>query len=465
MEKKEAAGKDNEGNDFEEKLAEGLVKLKKQNRKRWIICGVAVVLVLVGAVVGYLVVGEMRAKAVQEGIVSEVENGLGKIFVDVAAEVPSERATVAEIERMENIVRQLKREEYAEWKEEKLEKLERAKEYALLKIKFEMMMEEGNLKLEVTSEQLAEARKTMEKMREGYRNELENVLKKLEVQKQAIDDVRREVREMFTDEARTVVRGNLVRDEFNTIKTRAESLPQKEIASELSGDFEKIEAVLKQREIEAEEARRRAYEAWLRAEELRKQREREIAAAWVGFEVPYHSQTDSKIYNGCEAASMLMALQYKGYLAGMDLVTYVEMMPKSTDPFQGFTYSVYDLEPKTAAHWIAPAPLVKFGKESSGNMEIVEVTGASLDELDREVEAGNPVIIYLTWLFNPVKGWAEGAPLNLHVMLLTGYNTETGSQRVTDPWTQADGGRTYDLSKELVEGLYNETGRRAIVVR
>ncbi len=96
---------------------------------------------------------------------------------------------------------------------------------------------------------------------------------------------------------------------------------------------------------------------------------------------------------------------------------------------------------------------MKFGKESSGNMEIVEVTGASLDELDREVEAGNPVIIYLTWLFNPVKGWAEGAPLNLHVMLLTGYNTETGSQRVTDPWTQADGGRTYDLSKELVEGL------------
>ncbi len=165
-------------------------------------------------------------------------------------------------------------------------------------------------------------------MREGYRNELKNVLKKLEMQKQAIDDVRREVREMFTDEARTVVRGNLVRDELNTIKTRAESLPQKEIASELSGDFEKIEVVLKQREIEAEEARRRAYEAWLRAEELRKQREREIAAAWVGFEVPYHSQTESKIYNGCEAASMLMALQYKGYLAGMDLATYVEMMPK-----------------------------------------------------------------------------------------------------------------------------------------
>ena len=185
------AGKDNEGNDFEEKLAEGLVKLKKQNRKRWITCGVAIVLVLVGAVVGYLLVGEMRAKAVQEGIVSDVENGLGKIFVDVAAEVPSERATVAEIERMENIVRQLKREEYAEWKEEKLEKLERAKEYALLKIKLEMMMEEGNLKLEVTSEQLADARKTMEKMREGYRNELKNVLKKLEMQKQAIDDVRR----------------------------------------------------------------------------------------------------------------------------------------------------------------------------------------------------------------------------------------------------------------------------------
>ncbi len=157
------AGKDNEGMILKKSWQRGLVKLKKQNRKRWITCGVAIVLVLVGAVVGVFACGRNEGEGCARRNCIRRGEWTWKNFVDVAAEVPSERATVAEIERMENIVRQLKREEYAEWKEEKLEKLERAKEYALLKIKLEMMMEEGNLKLEVTSEQLADARKTMEK--------------------------------------------------------------------------------------------------------------------------------------------------------------------------------------------------------------------------------------------------------------------------------------------------------------
>ncbi len=162
---------------------------------------------------------------------------------------------------------------------------------------------------------------------------------------------------------------------------------------------------------------------------------------------------------------MLMALQYKGYLRDVDLHKYAEMMPKSEDYNTGFVGSIYDLQPKTYVHWIAPAPLAKFGRESSGNANVVDISGASLADLDKEVVAGNPVIIYVTFLFNPLKEWLNGAPKNLHVVLLTGYNEKTGAQRLTDPWTQADGGRTFDVPRVELEKIYNAVGKRAVVVR
>jgi uncharacterized protein YvpB len=68
-------------------------------------------------------------------------------------------------------------------------------------------------------------------------------------------------------------------------------------------------------------------------------------------------------------------------------------------------------------------------------------------------------------LFNPLKEWLNGAPKNLHVVLLTGYNEKTGAQRLTDPWTQADGGRTFDVPRVELEKIYNAVGKRAVVVR
>lgn len=128
-------------------------------------------------------------------------------------------------------------------------------------------------------------------------------------------------------------------------------------------------------------------------------------------------------------------------------------------------HSIYDFEPRDVPHWIAPAPLASFGRESSGGANVVDITGASLDDLDREVAAGNPVIIYITWLLKPVSYWVGTAPKNLHVTLLTGYNEISGTQRLTDPWTQSDGSQTWDVPRAEIEKIYNETGRRAVVVR
>ena len=181
--------------------------------------------------------------------------------------------------------------------------------------------------------------------------------------------------------------------------------------------------------------------------------------------MPYISQNKNGVINGCEAACMLMALQYKGYLQNMDLVTYATNMPKSTNPFSGFTYDIFKEDPVSVPHWIAPSPLVGYGKTSSGYINIEDATGATLTDLDNQVAAGNPVIIYLTSKLNKPKAYIEGAPKNVHVLLLVGYNSITKEQILIDPWTHDDGRTSWHVSKSKIEQIYNNTSKRAVVIK
>ena len=162
-----------------------------------------------------------------------------------------------------------------------------------------------------------------------------------------------------------------------------------------------------------------------------------------------------------------MGLQYKGYLKDMTLQQYVIDMPKSAtnNPNEGFTHDIYTLQPNNVPHWIAPAPLADFGRKSSGNNNIIDGTGKTLRELDFEILNGNPVIIYATAKFKEPKEWIEGAPKNIHVMLLTGYNKITGEQIITDPWTQDDGKTTWTVKKEILEKSYNAVGQKSIIIQ
>ena len=50
-------------------------------------------------------------------------------------------------------------------------------------------------------------------------------------------------------------------------------------------------------------------------------------------------------------------------------------------------------------------------------------------------------------------------------MLLTGYNSITKEQIITDPWTHDDGTTRWYISKEKVEKIYNATGMRSVVIK
>ena len=268
---------------------------------------------------------------------------------------------------------------------------------------------------------------------------------------------------LFTDNTYQTVRSDITRENLNQVLALKNNILQQDVINEQDNYLNIVDKELAYREeqerIRQEEERKR------KEEEARKERERQIKEAWTVLNVPYISQNKNGVINGCEAACMLMALQYKGYLQNMDLVTYATNMPKSTNPFSGFTYDIFTEDPVSVPHWIAPSPLVAYGKTSSGYINIEDATGATLTDLDNQVAAGNPVIIYLTSKLNKPKAYIEGAPKNVHVLLLVGYNSITKEQILIDPWTHDDGRTSWHVSKSKIEQIYNNTSKRAVVIK
>jgi hypothetical protein len=97
---------------------------------------------------------------------------------------------------------------------------------------------------------------------------------------------------------------------------------------------------------------------------------------------------------GCEAASALEALHYKGHASGMSLASFLKTMPIASNgnPYQGFggtPYAVVDgvyqsIFPSAFTPWVAG-----FGGASN-------ISGSSLDGIISQIAAGNPVVAWVT---------------------------------------------------------------------
>jgi uncharacterized protein YvpB len=186
--------------------------------------------------------------------------------------------------------------------------------------------------------------------------------------------------------------------------------------------------------------------------------------------IPYVNQY-SPVYApmGCEGASLLMALKYKGY-ASLDLKAFLDAMPKTErDPFNGFAstpYTVVSVVPEIFQS-IFPEALTAYGIRYSGN--VADVSGYSTAQLKAEIDKGNPVVVYVTTRNYETPVWKvyDMGPSgnvnivdNMHVMVLTGYNSD-GEYHVTDP---ASSRNTYWVSQVKFETAYNAL-KWAVVVR
>ena len=159
------------------------------------------------------------------------------------------------------------------------------------------------------------------------------------------------------------------------------------------------------------------------------------------IDVPYLSQVyPVNAPVGCEATSLLMGLKGKGYAQDIDLRTFLDNLPRSSsDPAKGFVGSPYVADPtKKTRTTIYPPKLAEYGNQY-GN--VIDLSGASLPELQREVLSGNPVVVYVTlywekpfYRWYSIEGQQQRLLSNNHALLLCGYDAANNAYYVADPY-------------------------------
>ena len=381
---------------------------------------------------------------------------------------PKEDIKLIEINKLKERVSKIKG--YDKEKQDLSKKLDRLNKYYLLKEKIDSVYPNGVLVSNTSIDKINEIENDYNNLPKEYKKYFTNDISDIKKQRNDIDNIELKVSGLFTNNEKIELNSGVTRDTVENIRNEANGLKQDDVKANINGELDKAINIIAKKE---EEERKRQEEERKRQEEERrkleeeKKRQEAINNAWVILNVPYISQNGNNVLNGCEAASLLMGLQYKGYLTNMSLVQYASDMPKSAsnNAYEGFTHDIFGLAPNNVAHWIAPAPLAAFGRNSSGNQNVIDATGFSLDALDNELANNNPVVIYATGRFKPLKEWIEGAPRNIHVMLLNGYNKITGEQIITDSWTQANGQTKWYVAKNKLENIYNAVGKKAVIIR
>ena len=164
--------------------------------------------------------------------------------------------------------------------------------------------------------------------------------------------------------------------------------------------------------------------------------------------------------SGCEGASLLQALQYKGKLTNWSLTQFLNTIPKSPNgnPNNGFVGSPF-VENSWTYSAIYPAPLTTWGQKY-GNVQ--NISGSSMNTLLNEVKNGNPVVAWVTINFQPIRwgNWRFGvAANNNHAVTLDGYNKGSNQVHVSDPISGS-----YWMSRTTFENIYNAR-KYAVVVR
>lgn len=164
--------------------------------------------------------------------------------------------------------------------------------------------------------------------------------------------------------------------------------------------------------------------------------------------------------SGCEGASLLQALHYKGKLKDWGLVQFLNTIIKSPDenPNTGFVGSPFVEDPNVYSA-IYPAPLTTWG-QAYGNVQ--NISGSSMDDLINEVAEGNPVVAWVTINFQPVRwgDWPFGAAVNNnHAVTLDGFDKTNDQVHVSDPISGS-----YWLSRSTFETIY-DARKYAVVVK
>ncbi len=180
----------------------------------------------------------------------------------------------------------------------------------------------------------------------------------------------------------------------------------------------------------------------------------------VKLSVPWSSQL-TPIYapNGCEMASALGALRYHGYDRGVSLSTLLAEMPRHSNPQYGFNTNPYG----TALGTIYPNALLPSLQKYAPNS--VDISWSTVDGWRREIDNGNPVVLWCTsGFYSPYYGGLS-YPSNTHVQLITGYSAENNTFALMDPYTWSSSASLKIVNSYTLANSNAWGGRYAIAIR
>ncbi len=266
---------------------------------------------------------------------------------------PKEDIKLIEINKLKERVSKIKG--YDKEKQDLSKKLDRLNKYYLLKEKIDSVYPNGVLVSNTSIDKINEIENDYNNLPKEYKKYFTNDISDIKKQRNDIDNIELKVSGLFTNNEKIELNSGVTRDTVEDIRNEANGLKQDDVKANINGELDKAINIIAKKE---EEERKRQEEERRKLEEERRKRQEAINNAWVILNVPYISQNGNNVLNGCEAASLLMGLQYKGYLTNMSLVQYASDMPKSAsnNAYEGFTHDIFGLAPNNVPHWIAPAP-------------------------------------------------------------------------------------------------------------
>ena len=174
--------------------------------------------------------------------------------------------------------------------------------------------------------------------------------------------------------------------------------------------------------------------------------------------------------NGCEVTSLAIALNYLGYDISKTVLSD-KYLPKGTVgkvmPDVAFIGN-----PRSSGGWYCYSQVITRTAKAylgsvGGTETVVNLTGSSFEDLCLELVDGNPVVVWTTLSMTAPSStgyWdkAKRYPkyINLHCMVLTGYDLDKGEVYMANPLR---GNVTYKLSS--FKSVYAKMGKQAVVIR
>lgn len=118
---------------------------------------------------------------------------------------------------------------------------------------------------------------------------------------------------------------------------------------------------------------------------------------------PYISQLDGlNAEMACEPISALMGLRAKGFAEDITPEEFLDGLPyAASNPADGFVGSPYYSDGSYSS--IDPQPLADYCNTLCGAPLCADISGASLEEIQRELLAGNCIVAYQTFWWKPVS--------------------------------------------------------------